>query len=152
MAYVFLLPSQYEATARVYVDTQSVLKPLMSGLTVQPNIEQQVAILGRTLLSRPNVERLIRQADLDLNAKTDRERDAVIDSIMKTVTLTGSSTDNLFSISYRNTDPAKAKRAVESLLSIFVESGLGNKRRDTAKAQQFLDAQIHDYEARLGGS
>lgn len=146
---VFLIPPKYEATARVYVDTQSVLKPLLQGLAVQPNIEQQLTMLSRTLVSRPNVERLVRMADLDLKASNPKERDALIDEVIETIRLGGSTRDNLFDISYRDTDPARAKRAVESLLSIFVESGLGNKRRDTAKAQQFLDQQIKDYEAEL---
>src|SRR5690606_20343442 len=80
---LFKMPDQYEASARVYVDTQSVLKPLMSGLAVQPNVNQQIAILSRTLISRPNMEKLIRMADLDHNIRTNRQKEQLIDSLMK---------------------------------------------------------------------
>src|SRR5689334_4080457 len=62
------IPDRYEANARVYVDTQTLLRPLMEGLSIQPNIEQQVSLLSRTLISRPNVEKVVRMADLDLTA------------------------------------------------------------------------------------
>ena len=142
-------PDQYEASARMYVDTQSVLKPLMSGLAVQPDVDQQVAMLSRTLLSRPNVERLVRMADLDLNLKSQEKRDALIDQLIRSIDVKGLPGDNLYSIRYRDTRPDRARRVVDSLLSIFVESGLGNKRRDTEKAQQFIDEQIKEYERRL---
>src|ERR1041384_7997629 len=70
VAMVMRIPDQYEASARIFVDTQSILKPLMSGLTVQPNVEQQVVMLSRTLISRPNVEKLVRMADLDLKSES----------------------------------------------------------------------------------
>src|SRR5688572_27248848 len=62
---IMRMPNEYEASARIFVDTQSVLKPLMSGLAVQPNVDYQVSILSRTLINRPNVEKLARMADLD---------------------------------------------------------------------------------------
>ena len=60
-----LLPGEYEATARAHVDTQSILKPLMQGMTVQPNVEQQVQMMARTLISRPNLQRVMEAAKLD---------------------------------------------------------------------------------------
>ena len=69
------IPDRYEATARVYVDTQTVLKPLMAGLAVQPNVDEQINMLARTLIARPNVEKIIRSADLDLAAKTQIDKD-----------------------------------------------------------------------------
>src|SRR5215471_20865234 len=60
------IPEKYEASARVYVDTQSLLRPLMAGLAIQPNLDQQVALISRPLISRPNVQRLLHIADLDL--------------------------------------------------------------------------------------
>jgi polysaccharide chain length determinant protein (PEP-CTERM system associated) len=149
LATVMVVPDKYEASARVYVDTQSVLKPLMSGLAVQPNVDLQIAMISRTLITRPNMEKLVRMADLDLEAKTPEQRDALIEKIMKSIQLGGSPADNLYVINYRDTNTDRAKRVVDSLLSIFVESGLGDKRRDTQKAQQFIDQQIQEYERRL---
>src|SRR5262245_65412665 len=79
----YRVPEKYEASARVYVDTQSLLRPVMAGLAIQPNLDQQVALMSRTLISRPNVEKLVRMADLDLRVNTNAEREDLIDSLMK---------------------------------------------------------------------
>ena len=146
---VLFIPDKYEASARVYVDTQSVLKPLMSGLAVQPNVEQQIVILSRTLISRPNIERLIRMADLDLNVTAPAEREQLIDKLLRTLELRGEGRDNLFTVSYRESNPEQAKRVVQALLTIFVESGLSDKRNDNQSAQKFLDEQIKGYARKL---
>lgn len=146
---VMRAPDQYEAVARVYVDTDSILKPLLSGLTVQPNVDQQLAMLTRTLLSRPNLEKLIRMADLDLNANTQEARDALIDSLARRIQIRNSGRDNLYTLVIRDTEPERAKRIIQSFVSMFVESSLGNTRKDTDSAKNFLTEQIRQYEARL---
>src|SRR5207302_4288771 len=75
VAVVYRTPERYEASARVYVDTESLLRPMLAGLVIQPNMDQQVALMSRTLLSRPNVEKLIRMADLDLSVKPGAARE-----------------------------------------------------------------------------
>ena len=147
---VFLIPLKYEATARVYVDTQTLLKPLLQGLTVQPNVEQEVAILSRTLISRPNLEKLVRMADLDLNVKTPEDRENLLESLSRKVYIkSAGNRDNLYTIGFADPRPAQAKRVVQSLLSIFVESGLTPKSKDTGQAQRFIEEQIKQYEQRL---
>jgi len=146
---VFRIPDRYEATARIYVDTQSILKPLMSGLAVQPNVDQQVVMLSRTLISRPNIEKLVRMADLDLKAESKRQQEALIAELMDTLEIKNVGRDNLYSLSYRDSDPGKAQRVIQSLVSIFVESSLGATRKDTATAKLFINEQIKSYEAKL---
>ncbi|MDD2743985.1 MAG: GNVR domain-containing protein [Rhodocyclaceae bacterium] len=146
---ILRIPDKYEASARIFVDTQSILKPLMSGLAVQPNVEQQVMMLSRTLISRPNVEKLVRMSDLDLNLKGKAEQDALIDQLTKELKIQSIGRDNLYIISYRSNNPATAQRVVQSLVSIFVESSLGDKRQDSDSARKFIDEQIKGYEKKL---
>lgn len=147
--FVLSVPDKYEATARIYVDTQSILKPLMSGLAVQPNIEQQVVMLSRTLITRPNVEKLIRMADLDLKSQTKASQEALIDGLMKSLQIQNIGRDNIYSLAYRDSSPDQAKKVIQSLVSIFVESSLGNTRQDSDTAKKFIDEQIKGYVAKL---
>ena len=146
---VLLLPDRYEASARIYVDTQSILKPLMAGLAVQPNIDQQVMMLSRTLISRPNVEKLIRMADLDLKIEDKADQEALVEELMTTLKIQSVGRDNLYTLSYRDTSPERAQRVVQALTSIFVESSLGDKRQDASSARKFLEEQISNYEKKL---
>ncbi len=146
---VLVVPDKYEASARIYVDTQSILKPLMSGLAVQPNVEQQVTMLSRTLISRPNIEKLIRMADLDLGTQSKAAQEALIENLTKSLEIKTVGRDNLYTLAYRDASPDKAKRVVQALVSIFVESSLGDTRKDSEVAKKFIDEQIKAYESKL---
>ncbi|MBR0568560.1 chain length-determining protein [Azoarcus sp. L1K30] len=146
---IYTMPDKYESSARVFVDTQSILRPLMSGLAVQPNVDQQIAILSRTLISRPNVEKLITMADLDLGVRSASQREALIETLTRGLQIRGTGRDNLFTLAYSDEQAERAQRIVQALVSLFVESGLGGKRQDTDTARRFIEEQIKNYEQKL---
>jgi polysaccharide chain length determinant protein (PEP-CTERM system associated) len=146
---IWKIPDQFEASARIYVDTDSILKPLMSGLAVQPNVEQQIGMLSRTLISRPNIEKLIRMADLDLKNRSPNEQEALVERLTKGIEIRTAGGVNLYTMNYRDSEQEKAKRVIQSMVSIFVESGLGASRKDTDSAKTFLAEQIKTFEVKL---
>lgn len=148
-AVVMRLPNQYEASARVYVDTQSILKPLLSGMTSLPNLDQQVVFMRRTLISRPNVERLMRMVDLDVKAKDTKEHEKMVDELMSQIKIGGTERDDIYTITYTSDNPKLGKDVVQSLLTIFVEGSFSGKKQDSEKAVQFIDDQIKSYEEKL---
>jgi polysaccharide chain length determinant protein (PEP-CTERM system associated) len=148
--YIQQMPDLYEASARVHVDTQSILQPLLRGLAISTNTEQRVNLVTRTLLSRPNLEKLSRMTDLDLLATRPVDKERLLDDLGKDISIeTDARERDIYIVSYSDSDPDLAKRVVQSLLTIFVESTLGGKRQDTNNAQEFLDQQIKEYEAKL---
>ena len=140
---------RYESEARVYVDTKSVLRPLMRDLAVDPDLDQTIGLLGRTLITRPNVERLIKNAQLLREDAPAVERDQLIEKLLRDIKVAAVGRDNVFTFSYRDTDPARGRRLVQSLVSLFVASDLGAKQKDSENARSFIEDQIRQYEARL---
>ena len=148
VAVVWMTPNRYEASARVYVDTQTVLKPLMAGLAFQPDTDQQVKMLARTLVSRPNVDRILKATHALPATATGVAREQAIDRMIDRIKV-DSSGGNLYVISVRDTDPAAAKAVVAALVELFVGTGTDAKQRDSTEAGTFIDEQIKTYEAKL---
>lgn len=150
---VFTIPDQYEARARIQVDTQSILRPLLSGLAAQPELPdpaQQVAMLTGTLINRPNVERLVHAAGLDAGLTDPKQKEALVEDLLRGIKLTSEGEElQLFALSYRDPDPAKAERVVAGIVTVLMDSDVGSRREDADQARKFIDDQVRVYERRL---
>ncbi len=142
------LPDRYVSKARIYIDTETILGPLMKGLAVSPDFGHQVEMMRRTLLSVPNIEELIRMTDLDHTLRSEVERIELIEMLSRSIRLRTQGA-SLFEVSYEHEDPRLAQRIVDSILQIFVEQNLGHSQRDVEEAREFIDKQIVDYEEKL---
>ena len=146
---VIAFKERYQASATVFVDTRTMLGPLLQGLTVQPDVNQQVDLLARTLLARPNINAIIDENHLLKPGSTELQRAELIQQLMKAIHVKINGRDNLYEIDYVSTDPQKTLGVVRSLLNLFVTQGIDTNRRDSAQAVQFIDSQIAIYDAKL---
>lgn len=142
------LPDRYQSSAKIYVDTASVLGHLLSGVTVQSDVGRQVEVMRRTLLSRPNLEEVARQTDLDLKATSAGEMSRLLAELASRTSVT-SDRANIFTIAHTSTDPRVARDVVDALTTIFVERNIGRGRGDFQQATAFIDRQLAEYQSKI---
>ena len=147
-AAVYTIPNTYESGARLFVDADAVLTPLLRGLAADSAPTTQLEILQRTLLSRPNLEKLVSKTDLDLTLNGPSDRERLLTRLAADIKV-NPQTKNLFTITYRDKSPKLAHDVVQTLLTIFVESATGGSRSDMENARRFLERQIQSYEQQL---
>jgi|YNPBryunderm2012_1023409.scaffolds.fasta_scaffold04547_2 polysaccharide chain length determinant protein (PEP-CTERM system associated) len=147
-AAVYSLPSTYTVNAQIYADPEALLNTLLRGLAVDSSPARQVEILQRTLLSRPNLERVIARTDLDQRVHDVASRERLIESLGKDIKIT-SQTRQLFRIEYRDHDPRIAHAVVQSVVNQFLEAAASNDRQQMQQARAFVNQQIAAYEAQL---
>ncbi|MEM9386297.1 MAG: XrtA system polysaccharide chain length determinant [Pseudomonadota bacterium] len=150
--YVYTLPDIFRVDARVAVDTESALRPLLEGRVVANNVMSEVELMSRALLSRPRLEAVSRETDLDLRASTPRQYENLLDSLRRAIRLTrerSNSGSAIFNLSFTDTDPAMTYEVVSTLLESFVSETVDVDRRGREEALEFLEQQLASYEQQL---
>jgi polysaccharide chain length determinant protein (PEP-CTERM system associated) len=152
-AFVMTMPNTYQASARVYLDTQGALRPLLRGIAVEPDVQSDLNVVRQAMLSTPALEKVARTTGLDDGAATPQDYEVLIDALRKRIVITrdaaGTAADGTYQITFQDGDRHKSLLLVKSLLDQFVEGTLGSKRTGQEGAQRFLESQIAEYEGRL---
>jgi len=152
---VYALPDQYASKAVIHVDTKSIMKPLLQGLAVESDVDTGLNIMSRLLLTRKNLEDVIRQTDMDLEVNDSEAMDLLVENLADSIILKDSGENrrkrdnNIYELSYQGRTAELTYQVVSKLLNTLIETTLSSARTDTAEAQIFLDHQITEYEKRL---
>ena len=148
--FVATIPDTYQSRARIQIDTESMLEPLLQGLAIQTDMRTRVDMMTRALLTRPKLEKVARLTDLDLQAETPVQMNALVARLASSTAINSNRQDrNLYTISHTGDDPAEIQKIVQAFIDVFVEETLGENRVESNSAQQFLETQIQEYEQRL---
>jgi polysaccharide chain length determinant protein (PEP-CTERM system associated) len=148
-------PDVFEANARVFVDTSSVLQPVLGNRIVAQNVATQIAYIREALLGREELEAVARDTGLDAYATSTAELDEVIAGLQTRIQIEAArggprdSADGVYNISYRNSRRDVAVAVVNETLNNFAESTWGANQEQTDTAEKFLDERVDEYEVRL---
>ena len=146
--YVSTIPDIYRASSRVFVDTNSLLRPLMQGLTASQDPLDEVQLVSKAVLTRPNLEDVARSTDLALRADTPQEFEALVTGLQSRVRVAGGG-DNIFRIEFEDVSREKAREVVSAILDTFIESSLSNEGSDAEMTEQALAGELAVHEQRL---
>ncbi len=154
---VWLLPDQYESRAQVFVQTESILQPVLDDVVASPDYADRVDVMRLQLLARPNVEEIIYRSGLDrtIEASNDVEHRAamqgLVDGVAGNIKIE-SPRDMYFIISYANGDPDVAMRVTDAVLNLMIEQDIGASLSESGAARRRLELQIEEFEERLSAN
>lgn len=149
---VLATPGKYESRAQIYVDTKSVLRPLLQGLAVTEQSPYAADVVRRALLARPVLDKVVQKTGLSTRAPTPEEHDRLLAKLQDQISVTGDAATGLYLIAYDDYSAQMAQSVVKTLLDTFVTSSIDAGRSDTRNAQAFLSQQVAEYERRLSAS
>ncbi len=151
---ITVLPNSYEASATVFVNTQTAVSAATRTLTLDENTDQQIQLVREALLGGPQLGKIADDTGLTARTRTPEERQKVIDKLRNQIqiylrgvgTAAGGGT---YLIAYTNKDRQTSLNVVDRLVNTFVGEALGGKLKGSEQAQQFLTQQIAELEKRL---
>ncbi|HEX4388433.1 MAG TPA: XrtA system polysaccharide chain length determinant [Steroidobacteraceae bacterium] len=153
---VLVLPDTYNAWTRVYVDTRTRLSQVTQGIAVESNIASQVEAVREALLGGPQLAKVAKSAFPGYANAPAAQQAAMVDSLRKNLTVDANGERNqpadLYVISYSGHDPQTARRVVDDLLKLFMANAVGGSQQSSEQAEQFLAAQIAEYDKKLASA
>ena len=74
---VATMPNAYTSSARIFIDTSNILRPLLRGILVETDIDAELDLMKRMLTSRSSLSNVARLTDLDLTVSTPQQMEAL---------------------------------------------------------------------------
>ena len=157
-AVVMSMPDIYQATAKVYVDTESQLRKLLDDKIVESDLDERIRLVREKMLGFNQLQQVALNAGLITEQTGELEQRAVIAALNGSIAIIGTQdrvrqrdqrSDDVYTISMQHTNRETAISIVSQVLSVFVEGTIEGNRSSSDAAGRFLQSQIDEYETRL---
>jgi uncharacterized protein involved in exopolysaccharide biosynthesis len=149
LAGLFLLPRKYESSTTIWVQRDEVLNPLVSfSMAVQMASEDRLRTFNEIVMSRQTMEMLIDSLHLADAYVSPVARDDLVEQTRSQIRTDRRGSDS-FSITFTDTDPQRARRAVALLADYFISTRLQAERTRNDYTVSFFDQKLREYQEKF---
>ena len=147
VGFAFIAKNNYKSETRVFIQSNSVIRPLLNGVSIHYDDISDINVLEKTILSEENINKLLKKVHFPGDNTPDGHiRNA--ENIRNNIKITEIS-KGLFEISYVDKIPARTQKVVDEMVNILSEDVIGRNSAEMEAANTFIDGQIALYEDKL---
>ena len=153
--YVVTLPDEYQATAGMYVDTESQLRQILGNQIVEGDVEARVNFVRQELLGTLQLQEVARKTGLAHPSATPDQMEAVVARLRGGIQLSVSGNSrrnqqsNEYTIRYRDTNRQRALAVVDTLVQEFVQGAQSDRLEDSEHTRIVLEQERDQQSALL---
>lgn len=144
---LMLIEPKFMSSTSILVQKEETLNPLvLYQMAVNLASEDRLQSFNEIVYSRSTMMMLIDSLRLDEEVKTESQKQMLVSRIRQNVG-TNSRSSNSFEISYRDTDPIRARDAVELLANHFIKTRLTIENRRNNETVDFFSEKLDELES-----
>lgn len=140
------VPDVYEADCTVLVGG-NFIRNLIKDIAVTPSLEERVRVLSYTMKSRALLLKVAE--DISAGGMSQESMEGLVRRFQKKTEITSTKEMDLFTVSYRDSNPVLARDYVNSLVRTYIETNVSEKREEAYGANRFLEEQILYFKEKL---
>jgi len=148
IGFSFTIPPKYRTSTLVLIEEEKVSNPLISGLAVSTTVKDRLDTIVKILLSRPILEQLISELNLDKGISGKEAYEDLINSLRNSISVQLIGRD-LLKVTAEDANPVVCQKIANSITSIFIKHNLELQMRETNAGIEFLKSQREIYEKKL---
>ncbi len=150
---VMLLPSMYQSTAVILIESQEIPQELVRS-TVTGYVEERLKAITQISLSRANLLSIIERHGLYQEEKNRMTTEEIVEKMRKDISMAPIQADVIgasgrpvaatiaFSLSYKNKNPRMALNTTNTLVSLFLEENYKSREAKASTTYGFLEKQL----------
>jgi polysaccharide biosynthesis transport protein len=142
------LPNRYKSDTLILVVPQRIPEAYVRS-TVTTRIEDRLQTINQQILSRTQLERIIKDFTLYEDRRKKESLEDIVNSMRSLDIEIQTVRRDAFRLGYSSNDPRTAMRVTERLASLFIDESLRDRAVLAEGTDSFLEAQLDDARRRL---